>query len=162
MTARSNSTFPKVVWGNKSVAFIPADNEGVEAPIKAAIVFALRDDLFVLADIEGRGWCIPGGRLEAGEMPEDAVRREAWEEAGATLSGLRLLGWFLLDPEAENTSECVPAYVTRVTKLVPLPEGTESRGIRMTGLAELPDVYYMWDGLLAAVFDYAFLQCPNG
>ncbi|MCL6515426.1 NUDIX domain-containing protein [Alicyclobacillus sp.] len=35
-----------------------------------------------------RGWEPPGGKLEPGETPEDAARREVWEETGATLRSL--------------------------------------------------------------------------
>jgi 8-oxo-dGTP diphosphatase len=34
----------------------------------------------------GNGWGIPGGFLEAGEQPEEAVRRELREEAGMELA----------------------------------------------------------------------------
>jgi 8-oxo-dGTP pyrophosphatase MutT (NUDIX family) len=39
-----------------------------------------------------RGWYLPGGGLKRGEIPEDAARREAREEAGATLGALELAG----------------------------------------------------------------------
>jgi 8-oxo-dGTP pyrophosphatase MutT (NUDIX family) len=41
-----------------------------------------RSDLF---------WCFPGGRLEPGETPEEAVRREVLEETGLVLAGVRLV-----------------------------------------------------------------------
>ena len=38
----------------------------------------------------GSGWGIPGGFLNAGEQPEDAVRREVREETGLELDGVEL------------------------------------------------------------------------
>lgn len=39
----------------------------------------------------GSGWGIPGGFLEKGEQPEDAIRRELREEAALELEEARLL-----------------------------------------------------------------------
>ena len=40
------------------------------------------------------GWYFPGGGLKRSESPEEAVRREAQEEVGATLHDLVLVGVF--------------------------------------------------------------------
>jgi len=39
---------------------------------------------------QGSGWGIPGGFLNAGEQPEEAVRRELREEIGLELEGVEL------------------------------------------------------------------------
>lgn len=38
------------------------------------------------------GWYLPGGGVQAGESLEEAIRREAAEEAGAVLDDVRLFG----------------------------------------------------------------------
>lgn len=40
----------------------------------------------------GGQWAIPGGRLDAGETPEDAALRELWEEVGVQAAAPNVLG----------------------------------------------------------------------
>lgn len=37
-------------------------------------------------------WSLPGGHFEVGETPEEAARRELWEEAGYEAEGIKYLG----------------------------------------------------------------------
>lgn len=41
-------------------------------------------------DYRGGTWVSLGGKIDPGESPEEAIIRETFEEAGLTLSGLRL------------------------------------------------------------------------
>jgi len=150
------SAFPTVVWGAARATFQPAATPPPpDTPIQAALVFACYDTRFVVADIAGRGWCIPGGRLEPGETPEQAAQREAWEECGATLGPLCLLGHYLLTEVADGKTTLVPTYRATVLRLDPLPSHTEARGVRLMAAEELPTHYFLWDPLIAAVFAYA-------
>ncbi len=40
---------------------------------------------------QGSGWGIPGGFVEKGEQPEEAIRREMREEVGVEIDGVRLV-----------------------------------------------------------------------
>jgi 8-oxo-dGTP diphosphatase len=44
----------------------------------------------ILAIENDRGWDIPGGHIEYGETPEEALIREVQEEAGASFSNAKL------------------------------------------------------------------------
>ena len=153
----ASKAFPAAQWGERAAEFFAGETLPPAAPpASAALVFALDGDEFVLADIAGRGWCIPGGRLERGESPEQAARRETREEAGATLGPLRLLGWYVLTDEADGSQSSVPVYLARVADYAERPAGFESRGVCKTPYDAIPLRYYLWDALIAAVFAFAW------
>ncbi len=39
-------------------------------------------------------WCIPGGHIDFGEEPEQAIKREAKEETGLTVKKLKFFGYY--------------------------------------------------------------------
>jgi 8-oxo-dGTP diphosphatase len=58
-----------------------------------AVVLNSKNEVLLLHHLlrPGSGWGIPGGFLDHGEQPDDAVRRELLEETGIELSDVRLL-----------------------------------------------------------------------
>lgn len=51
-------------------------------------------DKWLLTIHKKRGFEFPGGKVEPGESPEEAARREVMEETGASISSLHYLGQY--------------------------------------------------------------------
>ena len=152
-------SFPVVWWANTEATFMSASQQLPESIEKqTALVFAISGNCFVVADIIDRGWCIPGGHIVPGELAEEAVRREAHEEAGITLGTLHLLGHFVLRNWNSESHQLVPTFVAEVKEFESIPQGTESRGVRLLTMEELPDHYFIWDALMHSIFSYAMEQ----
>jgi len=59
--------------------------------VKTALALVFMGNHLLMTNLASRGWDIPGGHIEPGEHPEEAVRREVFEETGAELGPLYLL-----------------------------------------------------------------------
>lgn len=58
-----------------------------------AFLLAFRGDRLLMTRLAARDWDIPGGHVDAGETPEETARRELYEEAGATVGIVRVIGY---------------------------------------------------------------------
>lgn len=104
----------------KDIPWLPQPNEGrvvlsTQLPprerIATALVLAFVEDRLLQTNLVSRGWDVVGGHVEEGESPEEAVRREAYEEAGAKLGALHLLGYqrlLLLGPRPASYAYSYP------------------------------------------------------
>lgn len=61
--------------------------------ITSAFALAFDGDRLLMTRLHQRGWDIPGGHVEIGEQPEEAMRREVYEETGARLGPARLFAY---------------------------------------------------------------------
>jgi 8-oxo-dGTP diphosphatase len=142
--------FPVGQYGRQTLQFFPAP---FRAPLRAfaALVFPWKDaDHVVLADIDGRGWCIPSGRVEPDETSAEAARREALEEAGAVLGTIDYLGCYHITERREV--RWADVYVSDVLDLVEIGIPEESHGMRLATMEELPTIYHLWNELTERVF----------
>ncbi len=149
--------FPSADWNGSLVTFFPSETlKTSDYLIKIALVFAFDKDRIAVAEIQGRGLCIPGGHLKPQETAEDAARREAMEEAGISLGPLSLAGNFIVVGEQDHLSRLIPCFMADILEYHSIPKGSESSGIELLRMHELPARYYMWDQLLENVFLYVF------
>lgn len=118
----------------------PAEN------VSTAHCLAFRGDHVVLARHTSRDWTIPGGHLETGETAEDAVHREAREEAGITIANLELFAHEQIDPIdgiAVDPRYPVPSfqvfYVAQMTSISPIEPNEETVESRLFAPDEARD-----------------------
>ena len=154
--------FPTVYWAawDADATFEPGTQlpNASKGKLWAVLVFVFYGDKIVLADIAGRGWCIPSGKIEPGETIDEAAERECWEETGALLrpQRRRLIGCYrLVKRDAAQTVRYCPVFVAEASGLEPIPAGSESQGVFFAAVEEVADLYFHWDALMAAVFSYA-------
>ena len=104
--------------------------------VTTALAVAFAGDRLLMTNLRSRGWDIPGGHVELGEQPEESVRREVYEEAGARLGSMRLLGYQrlrLLGPQPAGYRypypDCYQAfYWAQVTSLETFLPTAETQG----------------------------------
>ena len=63
-------------------------------PSVTGIIFDAQDRILLVRQSADGVWSAPGGSMEPGEAPADAVVREVWEETGLYTAPIRLLGIF--------------------------------------------------------------------
>ena len=147
--------FPSVFWPEMGATATFAEVRGrYDGPASAVIVFGWTGRGFLLAEVRGRGWCTPSGRIKPGEAARAAALRETREETGADLKEARMMGIYSLTAETGDVT-FAPAFLGRVegSDGGHLPD--EIAAVREFGLDEIPAIYYRWDGLLEAVFRLA-------
>jgi ADP-ribose pyrophosphatase YjhB (NUDIX family) len=90
-------------------------------PITCVFAFARYGDRFVLVEEADRGWNPVGGHLEEGESWHDALRREAFEEAGVALDDIEIVGYLRCDVVRGHTgyppSAAILVTTARATEL---------------------------------------------
>ena len=86
------------------------------------------------------GWEFPGGKVEEGEKPEDAIVREIWEELGADIKVMGLLTTVEHDyPTFHLSMDCFWAELKDGTEMVL----REHEAAKWLGMDELDSVAWL-------------------
>jgi len=122
-------------------------DQHADAPLHGVVGILLRGDRMLLIRraahiVAGGAWCLPGGALEPGETPADALVREWREELGMAVRPVRevwrstrdvdglVLHWWLVEPASSDD------WTTH-----PNPdEVAEARWLTLAEAIELPDL----------------------
>ncbi|GAB4543565.1 MAG: NUDIX domain-containing protein [Anaerolineales bacterium] len=99
------------------------------------------DQVWLVRQTYMPGWFMPGGGVKRGETLEQAARREAWEETGAELGALTLLGAYTNFTEWKTDHNIV--FLCREFKFTGKPDA-EIAELRAFPLNALPAD--LWDG----------------
>lgn len=138
----------------KNVASLPLPNETrlvlsnvlpQHKLITSSFVLAFQDNELLLTNLNERGWDIPGGHIELGESPMQAMKRELYEETGAVIDSPQVLGHELIRiyKEPENYKYPFPDsymvfYCAKIIKLDDFKSTNETKG---RGLFKPEDAY---------------------
>lgn len=95
------------------------------------------------------GWFMPGGGLKRGETLDQAARREAYEETGAELGEIRLMGAYTSFKDWKTDHNLV--FVCEDFKITGQPDG-EIAEIQSFPLNALPEG--LWPGHVRRLEEY--------
>lgn len=76
-----------------------------------AAIFNQHGEILLMERVDGSGWCLPCGWVEANERPADGAVREAREETGLEIVVKQLVGVFSRLPSAKNGPHTMIAVV---------------------------------------------------
>lgn len=90
-----------------------------ESPCFVVVLSRYRGRILLSRHARRRTWETQGGHIEPGESPEQAARRELWEESGALDYELRPLFDYWAGEDGEGKTGVV--FLAEVDRLGPLP-----------------------------------------
>lgn len=111
-------------FGNQ--VFLTFSNKGFTSEAKHVWVVCLYGDKWLLTDHPKRGYEFPGGKVEPGEKPLDAAKREVFEETGATIRELFYIGQYKVCQQGGEIIKNI--YFAKIAEICDVPTFYETNG----------------------------------
>ncbi len=113
-TTKIGFEFPGAYEGQRVRLEIGGSVTKIESTCDSVLIFAFdNQDRILFVKHRSRGWELIGGKVEKGELPEAAARREALEEAGVELDRLFPIGHYFI-----YESDCSLSYTNPQKKMI--------------------------------------------
>ena len=112
-------------------------------PSATGLVFDDAGRVLLVRHSDGNVWVAPGGAVDPGETPQDAVVREVWEETGLYVAPVRLCGVFggadcrVRYANGDETEYVMAVYECRPISGALRADGSETLEARYVALEEM-------------------------
>jgi ADP-ribose pyrophosphatase YjhB (NUDIX family) len=115
-------------------------------PASAAVILDQAGRVLLIRRGDGRGWSLPGGMMEPGEMIVECLIREVREETGLEVEPVRLVGIYsdpaytqITYPNGDRVHFVSATFHCRVTGGELRADGEESLEVAYFSARDLPD-----------------------
>ena len=114
-----------------------------------SVAAVIRDDqgrLLLQEKTSGEGWSLPAGGIEPGETPEQAIRREVFEETGLMVQAAEVLGIFggkdfrYTYPNGDKVEYTVVPFGCVAQGALDIHYDRETLRLKFTGRNEMPSL----------------------
>ena len=107
-----------------------------QLPLHYAVIVGKYEGKWVLCQHKKRStWEVPGGHIEEGETPEEAARRELYEESGAQEFQLYPIGAYGVKQKREASGlveeDFGMLYLAKIFSFQPLPQNFEMKRVEL-------------------------------
>lgn len=102
------------------------DKNAFEKP-DCVLVFPFTDTGLLITHHRKRGWELPGGSIQTGELAEIAAKRETYEETGGIVQYIEPIGQYQIIEGTQRSIKTI--FFAYISEIKPLPKGFETDDI---------------------------------